>query len=106
MNQGAFNYVNIIVKPLEAGLYLLEIKQKVSELGDFSPIIFPIVVSENSVAPIIRETAIFAELTCRAYKKSNIVPNRQERLKQILKTSRFASSVQHDPFINLNKKPL
>jgi len=88
---GHFNYVNIIIHPLEQGLCLLDCKAK-KDLEDFSLMVFPMVVSEENAPFIIRETALLAEVACRTLLKQSVLSNRHERAKQIHQiSSRFLS---------------
>jgi len=95
---GQFNLVNMIVKPLETGMYLLDIVTKEIKAETFAPIFFPVVTTRDSIPVLIRETVIAAEIACRNIKKRLLVPNRQERLKLIQQLRNHESSCSHSSF--------
>lgn len=97
---GQFNLVNMIVRPLEAGFYQLDVVCREIQKEDFAPLPFPLVVQESSVPVLLRETCLLAELACRALKRRTQTPCRQERLKLLLKLQHSASS---DPAVSKPK---
>lgn len=83
-------------------MFLLQVKSKEINIDDFIPTFFPIIISGDNVASLVRETTIAAELSCRNLKKVSQVPNRQQRLKLINQLSQQNSSFSHSSFPTKN----
>eukprot|EP01119_Soliformovum_irregulare_P013800 TRINITY_DN3709_c1_g1_i6.p1 TRINITY_DN3709_c1_g1~~TRINITY_DN3709_c1_g1_i6.p1 ORF type:complete len:483 (-),score=154.51 TRINITY_DN3709_c1_g1_i6:222-1670(-) len=58
---GQFNFVNIVIYPLEKGFYQLEVKKK-AEVPDFGPITSIRIVTEEALVPLIRYIALNADV--------------------------------------------
>ena len=59
--QGQFNFVQIIVRPLRGGRFLVEVNRK-EGVPQFGPIVCRQLVSETALPTLVRETAMNAEV--------------------------------------------
>lgn len=55
--KGQFNFVNIVISPLDKDYYLVEIQKK-REVPSFGPIISSQIVSENALISLVRQCAL------------------------------------------------
>lgn len=69
-------------------MFLLDIKCK-EDIEEYIPVLFPIIVAQDSIPILIRETAIITDLAIRSLKNLFFVPNRQERLAHIKQFANF-----------------
>ncbi len=83
---GQFNYVHIIIRPLDAGLFRVDVRAKPG-VPPFGPLgKGSYTLSMENVAPIVRDTAIQADLACRFLRGSESdgsLSNTMERFVQI-----------------------
>ncbi|PRP73953.1 hypothetical protein PROFUN_08146 [Planoprotostelium fungivorum] len=81
--RGQFNFVSIIIYPIGHGMYRIHVKKK-PEVPDFGPIPTPMVVSDRSLAQIVRQLALNADMACWALNGGELCTNNvEERIRQI-----------------------
>ncbi|GAM19208.1 hypothetical protein SAMD00019534_023830 [Acytostelium subglobosum LB1] len=97
---GQFNFVTIVIHPMDIGWYRVEIKKK-KEIPLFGPIHNVQIVSERSIASLVIQTAINANLMSMLYDgKTEFISNLEERLRQI-KTIKERFAKEDDGWIDL-----
>eukprot|EP01080_Neovahlkampfia_damariscottae_P001934 gene1934-1074_t len=98
---GEFNYVHIIIYPLEIGLNRVEVMAR-DDLGlpKFGPLMRFQIVSDSALSSLVRLTAIQANIAINSYRKlkGEFVSNWEERLRQIkIIKQRFSKNFPTDP---------
>ena len=79
--------MHIVVYPLDNGFYRVEVKKK-REVKAFAPIQKTQILSEDAVATVVRQTAIFADLSASLnLPQGGPTSNLEERLRQIRRIS-------------------
>ncbi|KYQ89478.1 RapGAP/RanGAP domain-containing protein [Tieghemostelium lacteum] len=97
---GQFNFVNIIIHPLDLGCYRIEVKKK-KELSIFGPIHNHQIISSKSLPSLLIQTAINANLMSMQHDgKTEFISNLEERLKQI-KTIKERFAKEDDGWLDL-----
>ena len=80
--QGEFNFVHIVVHPLlNSSLYRVDVRQR-QQLPPFGPLSGSQIVLEDALVPLIRSTAINANLSCQMM-THEFTSQWEERLNQI-----------------------
>jgi hypothetical protein len=85
---GQFNFVHIVIYPVESKqLFRVEVKVKPGVTSSFGPIRGCMVVDKDALGPLVRATAIHADMTVRLIVRERkgqvLVSNKEERASQI-----------------------
>jgi len=94
-----FNDVHVIIYPLPNGLFRLCIHRKSSDertIPTFGPILDGMVVNENILAPLVKQTVLFANRNCRKLSKGYSTPYHQRLLliREIVETAMKAANLK------------